>query len=78
MHNARRRNQLVGGLAPHVELGAGHRYFERDRPDMNPAKRPTDLGVTEIEVDPSELGQICQLPEDDRRNAPASGSQQPV
>jgi hypothetical protein len=68
MDEARRDDDLVDSVAPNGEARAGARDLEGDGPEVNGAKDSLHVPVVEIELDPAELRQLRDLPEDDRRD----------
>jgi len=70
MYDARGADQLIGRVAPDVELRTRARYFTGYGPDVYPSERTDDCGIVQVELDSTELGELGDLPEDDRGNAP--------
>src|SRR5262249_30256577 len=70
VHHAGGCDDLVGRIAAHVECPNGPTYVEGERPDVDAIQRATELRVVEIDLDATELRQLTDFPDDDRRDAP--------
>ena len=70
IHHAGCGDQLVRRVAPKVQSSNRPTHIERQRPDMDSRKRPDEFRIVEVDLDPAQLGQLRDLPEDDGGDAP--------
>lgn len=70
MDDAGGRDDLVSGIASEVQPPDRAADIQREGPDVNPRKHPAQLGIIQISVDAAQFGQLADLPDDDRGDAP--------
>jgi len=75
MNHAGRSDQLIGRITAEVEITDRRAHFERDRPGVNRGEGSSYFRGIDIELNTVELGKLCDLPEDNRRNAPCVSAQ---
>ena len=75
MHNAGRRDDLVGRVAAEVHLGGDPRNRKVDWPHVKPVQSAHDLPVIHVEFHPAQLSELGQLPKYDGRNGPPVSGQ---
>lgn len=76
MDDAGRRDQFICRVALDVEMSARLGDLDGQRPDLNGSERPHEGRMVEAYLDSTELGELCDLPKDDSRDAPAVASKE--
>ena len=78
MDDARRGDQLIGGIAPEVEFATRAAHLYRQRPCVYLTERPLHPRFPQIQCYPPELRQLGEFPENDGRDTPAVAGKQPL
>src|SRR5262245_57326254 len=76
LDDARRRDQLICGIATDIEVSARPRNIAGQRPYVHAREHSDDIRIVEVERDSAQLRQLGDLPENDRRNAPTLGAEE--
>ena len=76
MNDAGGGDDLVGRIAAEIERNGRLTDVEAERPDMDTRKRPDKRHVLQVDLDAPQLREFGDLPQDDRRNAPAIALQE--
>lgn len=70
VHEAGGGDDLVSGISTEIQRPDRATDIQRQRPQVDTAERPHEIPIVEIDLDAAELGQLGDLPEHDRRDAP--------
>ena len=76
MHDARGGNDLVRRIAGEVQAGRGTCDGEVDRPNMQTTQDAHHFPVVQVHTQPTELNELRQLPQHNRRYGLATVGQQ--
>ena len=71
MDDAGGGDDLVGGVASEIEVVDASANLEGERPGVNLRQGANHLWIGQIHLDPTELDQLRDLPQDDSRDAPS-------
>lgn len=66
MDHAGGGDDLVGRVSLKIQQRNGPHHFQGQRPDVDAGEEPLHIWIMQVQLDPSELLQFGQLPEDNR------------
>jgi hypothetical protein len=70
MDEAGGSDELVGRVPSEVEASDRAADIQRYRPNVNASQRSDEVRIVEVDLDPAQLGQLSDLPQYDRCDAP--------
>lgn len=70
LYHTCRGDNLVGGVASDIQIGALATDFQRQRPGVDTSQSSFDLGLFEFDIDPAELHKFGELPQNNGGDAP--------